>query len=35
LDAEQFVQMGAIESDHGVWSEPADYYTSGKVLDPR
>jgi Transglutaminase-like superfamily len=32
LDAEQFVQMGAIEGDHGVWSDPADYYRSDKYL---
>jgi Transglutaminase-like superfamily len=28
LDADQFVQMDAIEGDDGVWTEPSDYYRS-------
>ena len=28
LDAERFTQMGAVTDDHGVWSDPADYYSS-------
>jgi hypothetical protein len=26
IDDEQFVQMGAVVADHGVWDEPSDYY---------
>jgi Transglutaminase-like superfamily len=33
LDAEQFVQMDAVEGDHGVWSEPAEYYRSSEYLN--
>jgi hypothetical protein len=26
IDDEQFVQMGAVVADHGVWDDPSDYY---------
>jgi len=28
IDDEQFVQMGAVVADHGVWKDPSDYYRS-------
>jgi hypothetical protein len=28
IDEEGFVQMGAVNGDHGVWDEPADYFAS-------
>uniref|UniRef100_A0A2A4YUW7 Transglutaminase-like domain-containing protein n=1 Tax=OCS116 cluster bacterium TaxID=2030921 RepID=A0A2A4YUW7_9PROT len=30
LDKEAFQQMAAVTSDHGVWDEPADYFSSKK-----
>jgi hypothetical protein len=28
IDEERFVQMAAVTDDHGVWDDPADYYSS-------
>ena len=30
IDKEEFVQMGAVVEDHGVWDDPSDYFVSGK-----
>lgn len=30
IDKEEFVQMGAVVDDHGVWDDPSDYFVSGK-----
>jgi hypothetical protein len=29
IDEERFIQMAAVTEDHGVWDDPADYYSSG------
>jgi hypothetical protein len=28
IDEEQFVQMGAVTGDHGIWDDPGEYYAS-------
>jgi hypothetical protein len=28
LDEEQFVQMGAVVEDHGIWNDPADFFAT-------
>jgi Transglutaminase-like superfamily len=33
LDSERFVQMDAVEGDHGIWDDPADYYRSSLYLN--
>jgi transglutaminase-like putative cysteine protease len=30
IDKGKFVQMDAVESDHGVWEDPAEYYATNK-----
>jgi hypothetical protein len=30
IDDEKFVQMDAVEADHGVWEDPADYFMTNK-----
>lgn len=30
IDEEKFVQMAAVEADHGVWDDPADYFVTNK-----
>lgn len=30
IDQEEFVQMGAVVEDHGVWNDPSDYFLSRK-----
>ena len=29
IDAEGFVQMGAVSGDHGVWDEPGEFFATG------
>jgi transglutaminase-like putative cysteine protease len=30
IDDEKFVQMDAVETDHGIWEDPADYFVTNK-----
>ena len=32
-DEEGFVQMDAVVADHGVWTDPSDYYRSAHYLN--
>lgn len=33
LDVPRFTQMAAVEGDHGIWNDPADYYRSSLYLN--